>query len=511
MSTTTRVIKNTGFLYIKMGVTVFISLYTTRLILASLGASDFGVFNIVGGAITMLGFLNCTMVNVTQRFMSYAEGAGDLVLKRKVFNVSFVLHVGIATATAIILLAAMYPFFHGILNIPHERLFAAEMVYVCTLISTLLTIINVPYDAVMNAHENMLYYSLIGIFESILRLAVALAVVTATGDKLIVYGALTALIPLVTLSIMKVYCHRKYDECVFGIRTYWDGSLVKRIASFFSWNFLTAISSLASFYGGNVVVNHFFGTVANAAQGIASQINGQLSNLSLNLMKAVNPIITKRAGSGDVEAMNRASLQGSRYSTLLIVLFSVPFILEMHYVLSIWLKEVPEWTTLFCAMQLVVTVVCQMASSQATAIYAEGHIKWYAIYKSLMNFLPVVATYAAFALGAAPYWFYIFMILIWSIGGDMVIVHYARTLCHLRVMDFVRIAVMPVMAVSALMFAGGYVSVSMLPEGFIRLIVTCCVTTLIFGLSIWFLVLTKHDRERVVKAIKKRRNRKSSL
>lgn len=319
MSTTTRVIKNTGFLYVKMGITVFISLYTTRLIFASLGASDFGVFNIVGGAITMLGFLNSTMANATQRFMSYAEGANDLLKKKQVFNVSMVLHIGVALLTGLILLAAMYPLFNGIFNIQPDRIFAAEVIYLSLVVSTMFTIVNVPYDAVMNAHENMLYYALIGIFEAFLKLLVAFACVYTTSDKLIVYGILMAIIPFVTLTIMKIYCHRKYEECFIGLKKYWSRGLVKEIASFSGWNFLTAISSLVSFYGTGLVLNHFFGTILNAAQGIANQVNGQMSTFSLNLMKAVNPIIVKRAGAQDVEAMNKATLASGKYSTLLIV------------------------------------------------------------------------------------------------------------------------------------------------------------------------------------------------
>ena len=504
MSTTTRVIKNTGFLYAKMGITVLISLYTTRLIFTSLGASDFGVFNIIGGAIVMLGFLNSTMANATQRFMSYAEGEGNLQKKRQVFNVSMVLHIGVAVATGVILLIAMYPFFHGILNIPPDRVFAAKVIYICTLASTLLTIINVPYDAVMNAHENMLYYSLIGIFECILRLLVAFACVYTTSDKLIVYGILTALIPLVSLSIMKIYCHRKYEECVFGFKKYWAASLVRQIASFFSWNFLTAISSLASYYGSSLVLNHFFGTVLNAAQGIANQVNGQLSNFSLNLMKAVNPVIVKRAGAGDREAMNRATLVSGKYSTLLIVLFAVPFILEMHYVLRIWLKGVPEWTALFCAMQLVVTVICQMSSSAATAIYAEGNIKWYAIYKSVMNVTPVILTYVAFAFGGAPYWLYIFMILIWSVGGDMVIVYYSKKQCGLRILDFLRQVVSPVLAICLAMSVIGYSLQVLMDESLVRLALTCIVTTVVFAASIWSFVLKEEERSKVLTTIKQR-------
>ena len=502
MSAKNRVIKNTVFLYAKMGITVFISLYTTRLILESLGASDFGVFNIIGGAIVMLGFLNSTLANATQRFMSYAEGEGNLLKKKKVFNVSIVLHTGVALATGIILLIAMYPFFHGVLNIPSERVFAAKIIYLCTLLSTLLTIVNVPYDAIMNAHENMLYYSLVGIFESLLKLLVAFACVYTSSDKLILYGILMALIPFITLSIMKIYCHRKYEECVFGLHRYWDVSLVKQITSFFSWNFLTAISSLASFYGTSLVLNHFFGTVLNAAQGIANQVNGQLSNFSLNLMKAVNPIIVKRAGSGDNEAMNRATLVSGKYSTLLIVFFAIPFILEIHFILRLWLKEVPLWTPLFCAMQLIITIICQLANSAATSIYAIGNIKGYAIFKSIMNIAPVFLTFIAYNLGGAPYWLYIFMILIWSIGGNIVIIYYSNKQCHLRVLDFIRQVVAPVMGISMMMLIVGSLTQLIMEECFVRLLFTCFVTTTVFVILIWMFILSYNERNMILKQVK---------
>lgn len=497
MSTTTRVIKNTGFLYVKMGITVFISLYTTRLILASLGASDFGVFNIVGGAITMLGFLNSTMANATQRFMSYAEGANDLLKKKQVFNVSMVLHLGIALLTGMILLAAMYPLFNGIFNIQPDRIFAAKVIYLSLIVSTMFTIVNVPYDAVMNAHENMLYYSLIGIFESLLKLIVAFACVYTTSDKLIVYGILMAIIPFVTLTIMKIYCHRKYEECFIGFKKYWSIGLVKEIASFSGWNFLTAISSLASYYGTGLVMNHFFGTILNAAQGIANQVNGQMSAFSLNLMKAVNPIIVKRAGAQDIEAMNKATLASGKYSTLLIVFFAVPFILEMHCVLNFWLRDVPEWTSLFCCLQLVITIICQMASSAATSIYAQGNIKWYAIYKSLMNIAPIIMTYIAYTFGGAPYWLYIAMITIWAIGGDMVIMQYANKVSKLKKIVFLREVVFPVVIIVLFMLAFGYLPQLLMEEGFFRLVVSCIVTSLVFVLIIWLYIFTTDERHMV--------------
>lgn len=505
MSTTTRVIKNTGFLYVKMGITVFISLYTTRLILASLGASDFGVFNIVGGAITMLGFLNSTMANATQRFMSYAEGANDLLKKKQVFNVSMVLHIGVALLTGLILLAAMYPLFNGIFNIQQDRIFAAEVIYLSLVVSTMFTIVNVPYDAVMNAHENMLYYALIGIFEAFLKLIVAFACVYTTSDKLIAYGILMAIIPFITLTIMKIYCHRKYEECFIGFKKYWSRGLVKDIASFSGWNFLTAISSLASYYGSGLVLNHFFGTILNAAQGIANQVNGQMSTFSLNLMKAVNPVIVKRAGAQDVEAMNKATLASGKYSTLLIVFFAIPFMLEMHYVLNVWLKDVPEWTSLFCCLQLVITIICQMASSAATSIYAQGNIKWYAIYKSVMNVVPIIATYIAYIFGGAPYWLYIAMITIWAIGGNIVIIRYANKVSNLKIIAFFREIVFPVISVVILMLALGYLPQLLMVEGFYRFIVSCVITSLVFIFMIWWRIFTNKERQMVNDFVKKKR------
>lgn len=505
MSTTTRVIKNTGFLYVKMGITVFISLYTTRLILASLGASDFGVFNIVGGAITMLGFLNSTMANATQRFMSYAEGANDLLKKKQVFNVSMVLHIVVALLTGLILLAAMYPLFNGIFNIQQDRIFAAEVIYLSLVVSTMFTIVNVPYDAVMNAHENMLYYALIGIFEALLKLIVAFACVYTTSDKLIVYGILMAIIPFITLTIMKIYCHRKYEECFIGFKKYWSRGLVKDIASFSGWNFLTAISSLASYYGSGLVLNHFFGTILNAAQGIANQVNGQMSTFSLNLMKAVNPVIVKRAGAQDVEAMNKATLASGKYSTLLIVFFAIPFMLEMHYVLNVWLKDVPEWTSLFCCLQLVITIICQMASSAATSVYAQGNIKWYAIYKSVMNVVPIIATYIAYIFGGAPYWLYIAMITIWAIGGNIVIIRYANKVSNLKIIAFFREIVFPVISVVILMLALGYLPQLLMVEGFYRLIVSCVITSLVFIFMIWWRIFTNKERQMVNDFVKKKR------
>lgn len=503
MSTSTRVIKNTGFLYVKMGITMFVSLYTTRLILASLGASDFGIFNVVGGAIGLLGFLNSTLANATQRFMSYAEGEGVLENKKRIFNISISLHIIIAIATAILLLGVMYPLFNGILNIPTERLFAAKIIYMSLIFSTLLTIVNVPYDAVMNAHENMLYYSIVGVFESLLRLGVAFACVYTSSDKLILYGVLMAIIPLVTLSIMKLYCHRKYEECVLAPFKYWETATVKQIAAFSGWNFLTAISSLFSAQGLGLVLNHFWGTRLNAAQGIANQLNGQLSAFSVTMLKALNPVIVKNAGARNIDAMNRTTMAGCKFSALLIMLFAVPFMFEMPYILSLWLKTVPEWTVTFCVLQLVQTIICQMANPAATAVYAQGNIKGYAIYKSIMNILPLFLSFVSFEFGASPIWLYIPMIVVWAIGGDIVIVRYAQKKCALKIADYLTTVCKPVASVCCCMVLLGMTVCLFLDTGMLRLVLTFVLSTMGLLVGMYFFGMNNTEKQ-ILLDIKKR-------
>ena len=451
----------------------------------------------------MLGFFNSTMANATQRFMSYAEGEGDAEKKKKIFNISIILHVIIAILTCVLLLIVYFPLFHGILNIQPERIHASKVVYFCLIFSTMLTIINAPYDAVMNAHENMLYYSVIGIFESLLKLLVAFYCVYTVYDKLIVYGLLIALVPVITLTIMKVYCHKRYEECVISPHRYWDYALVKKIVTFSGWNFLTAISSLLTFQGLGLVLNHFYGTILNAAHGIAQQVNSQLSQFSVNMMKALNPVIVKNAGAGKYDMMNKVTIAGCKFSTYIMLFFAIPLIVEMRYVLHIWLVEVPEWTVLFCILQVIVGVICQMANSASTAIYAQGNIKWYAIYKSAMNFLPLVIAYISFTLGGAPYWLYIPMILIWGIGGDIIIVKYAQKQCGLPITLFVSDVVIPVIGVTIVMLLLGYATTFVFDESLSRLIVSCIMTTFGLLVSLISFGMVKEERKVAMELVRK--------
>lgn len=502
-STATRVIKNTGYLYAKMGITMFISLYTTRLILNSLGASDFGIFNIVGGAIAMLGFLNGAMASATQRFMSYSEGEGNKEKQKSIFNVSLVLHFGIAFIVGIVLLIAGYFFFNGILNIPVDRIFAAKVVYASLIVSTMFTVMTVPYDAAMNAHENMKYYAIVGILESFLKLAVALACVYTSYDKLIVYGSLMACIPLITLTIMRVYCHKHYEECTIRVKKYCNKGLMKEMTSFAGWSFMGSASSLIGNYGNGLVLNHFFGTLLNAAQGIANQLNGMLMVFSNNMLKALNPVITKTEGAGHREKMLQATTTGCKFSFYMLAIFSIPAIIEMPYLLKLWLKEVPDWAVIFAQLQLVRTLVEQTTATLSTSLSAEGRIKRINQITSIMNLTPVIIIYLLFSVGCSPISMHVTNISIFGILISFSKVYFMKLHCGMSYSYYLKNIFIPILITFLPTYLCSYIITYTIEEGIVRLILTAGICCIIFILLVYRLGMTQEERSIFIQLVKK--------
>lgn len=501
-STANRIIKNTGFLYAKMGITMFISLYTTRLILNSLGTSDFGIFNIVGGAIAMLGFLNAAMAGATQRFMSYSEGEGDKEKQKSIFNISILLHSAIAVAAGVVLLVAGYFFFNGILNIPADRMDAAKVVYGCLIISTMLTVMNVPYDGVMNAHENMKYYAIVGIFESLLKLSVAFVCVYTTADKLIVYGALMAAIPLVTLTIMKVYCHRNYEECVIQPRKYYDKKMMREITGFAGWNFLGTMSSMICNYGNAIVINHFFGPIVNAALGIVNQANGQMQMFSNNMMKALNPVIVKSEGEHSRQKMLKFSLSGCRFSFILLAWIAIPVAIESEYIMKIWLKNVPEWTILFIRFQVLRNLLELSVLSLNTSLSATGQIKEMNMQSLFINFIPLGLLCLIFSLGYPPYWLYIVMISFVLIQNILKLC-LCKKYCSLDYMRYIREVFLPLLLIASSMLVLGIFIKCLMSEGLLRVVVSVSVQWMVLTIVAFMIVLSSEEKKVIVNILKK--------
>ena len=502
-----RVAMNTGFLYAKMGITVFISLYTTRLILAALGKSDYGTFSIVGGAILMLGFIQTTMASATQRFMSYTAGEGNKEKQKKIFNISIILHFLIAILTAIILFIAGYLFFDGflnispVLNIPPDRIFAARMIYYFMIISTMFTFLTVPYDAVINAHENMLYYAIVGVIESVLKLSIAIVVVHTLADKLIIYGVLMAGLSILVMIIMRVYCHRNYEECVFAPRKYFDQSLMKEMTGFAGWNFLTTSSSMIGQYGLGVVLNSFFGTTLNAAQGVANTLCGQLQVFSNTMSKALTPVIVKKAGVGELQMMLQASMTGCKISFFLLAFFATPFLVDAYYVMSIWLKDVPEWAVIFFQFQLCRSLIEAITGYLGATISAQGDIAKYSQVLSVINIIPLAATAVLFYLGFPPYSMYIVWIFCWGVLNGAIRVIFAKIKCKLSIRVYFKEVFVPCLILFGIACGITLIPYFLMSEDFIRFLCIAACSTIAFLLLFWFVFLDFREKQAMMSFI----------
>ncbi|MBO0590869.1 hypothetical protein I2486_05555 [Cellulophaga sp. E16_2] len=452
-----------------MAITVTMSLYTTRLILSALGAEDFGIFNVVGGAISMLTFLNTAMTTASQRFMSFAQGEGDFEKQKNIFNVSLVLHFFIGIAVVLLLEIVGYFLFNGILKIDPDRIEVAKMIYQFLIVSTFFTIISVPYDAVMNAHENMLLVAVLRIVEVVLKLGIAIAISYLAIDRLYLFGLLMALLTIVLLIIRQIYCHKKYDEVTIQIKKYYNKSIFKEMTSFAGWSLLGSSASMITMQGMTILINSFFGVIVNAAQGIALQITGQLMAFSNTMLKALNPIIVKSEGENNRDKMLKASITGNKLSFFLLLFFAVPVIIEMPYILNLWLKDVPEYAIIFCRLNLFRATLSQLTITFPTAIGATGNIKRSQLVESVIWILLLPISYLMFTWGAQPKTIYtnlIFMVVALTISR----IYFAHTICGMSIKNYLTDVITRGFIVSLIVTALAILPLVFMQQGFSRLL-----------------------------------------
>ena len=493
MEAAKRAAKNTGILYARMAITVFISLYSTRLILAALGVADFGLFNVVGGVISMLGFLNSSMAAATQRFMSFAQGAGDLEKVKRIFNMSSLLHWGIAVLVFLLLEGAGYFFFDGILNIARDRIEVAKLIYQFMVISTLFTVISVPYEAVITSHENMLVYAVMGVIEAILKLGIALYITYTGMDHLVMYGVLMAALAIFLLLIKRIYCHRVYEECHLHIKQYYDRPLLKEIGEFAGWSLMGSSSNLISNYGQGLILNIFFGPIINAAQTISAQVSGQLSVLSSNLVKVINPIIGKSAGRKDVKNIMLLSRLGGKISFFLLLFLYVPVLIEMPYIFKIWLKNVPVNTVIFCRLLLLRNLVEQLFVPLVSAISANGNIKKFQIFSSILVLIPIPICSLIFSYGLPSYYLYI-VYLFYSILASGLILYFAHKYFNLELVNFTKEVILRCIATFLTICIISVIPLHFFSEGIFRLFFVFILTSITYIILVYYLGLNKAER-----------------
>lgn len=370
-----RIAKNTLLLYIRMLFMMSVSLYTSRVVLNVLGVEDFGIYNVVGGIVAMFGFLNAAMSSSTQRYITFELGRKDFNQLSKVFSTSISIHTFISIIIFILAETIGLWFLYNKMTIPIERMNAALWVYQGAITSTIVLIMSVPYNATIIAHEKMSAFAYISVLEVVLKLLIVYLLLIGNFDKLKLYAVLMLTIQIVIRFIYGNYCKRHFAETKFHLCKDW--SLFKNMLAFAGWNLWGNCAAITFTQGLNILLNIFFGPAINAARGIAVQVQGAVTQFSYNFQTALNPQITKSYATGDYSYMHKLIFRSSKFTFFLLLLLSMPILLETETILTLWLKNVPEHTINFLRIILCITIIDATANPLMISASATGHVKRY--------------------------------------------------------------------------------------------------------------------------------------
>lgn len=495
-----RIAKNTLLLYFRMLLMMFVTLFTSRVVLDKLGVTDYGIYNVVGGVVAMLGFLNSSMSNAVQRYLSFEIGKNNEAGVNRIFNVSLFAHAGIAVFVFVVMEIVGVWYLNTHMNIPAERMDAANWVLQCSIFTTLFTIVQVPYNAIIISKEQMGIYAYISILEVVLKLLVVYMLAIGNFDKLKLYSVLIMVVTIGIVMIYRFYCTRKYKEAKFKFIKDWN--LLKQIVGFASWNMLGELAWVFTGQGVNIILNSFFGPVVNAARGLAEQVNGAVNRFVANFQTAVNPQLIKNYASDQLGEMKTLLFRSTRFSYYLLLALSLPIILKMDFILHLWLKEVPDYTTGFCQLVLVSSLVSTLSNLLAQVARAYGKIRNYQIIVSIFLFLNFPLSYIVLKLGCSP-----LSTMCVNIGINAMLLFVRLRITNRMIQmtygGFIRNVLFPVMIVTAVALVIPLTIYFMLDNSIISFIIVCLVSFVSVGVSTYALGMNANERQYILVALSK--------
>lgn len=396
-----RIARNTVFLYFRMILLMLISLYASRVLLRTLGVNDYGLYNVVGSAVALLGFLNATLSTSTQRFLNIELGKSNKERLKLVFSTSLLLHLFLVFIVFIIAETIGLWYIKNYLVVPSGREFAAMCVYQFSVIAICIQIVQLPFMASIIAHERMNVYAYVSLIEGISKLLIIYVLQLVDVDHLILYAGLILGVQILVAIIYNVYCQKNFEEARFHLA--YDKDLFKSMLGFSGWNVIGNVAFVCNTQGLNLVMNAFFGTIINAAQGIAFQVNGLLQQLIANFQLAVKPQVIKYYASGQVNEMIQLVFNSAKYSAYLMIIASVPLLLEIEPLLTLWLGEFPDYTIIFIQLVLLRSIVTSMTGCIIMAVHATGYLRNIGLFSGgiLLTVLPI--SYFMLRAGLPPY------------------------------------------------------------------------------------------------------------
>ena len=395
-----QIAKNTFLLYIRMLFMMIVSLYTSRVILNVLGVEDFGIYNVVGGVVAMFSVISGALSGSISRFITYELGKGDSNKLTTIFSVSVTIQLLLSLIIIILIESIGVWFLNTKMTIPANRIIAANWVLQFSIITFVINLISVPYNATIIAHEKMSAFAYISILEAVGKLSIALLIKWSPMDKLIYYAILMCIVAIMIRFTYGHYCKKHFDECTYHFL--WDKDMFKKMLNFAGWNFIGASASILRDQGGNIIINLFSGPSVNAARAVAFQVNNAIVGFVQNFMTAMNPQITKSYASGNKEFMRTLIIQGARFSFYMLLLLSIPVFINTQYILEIWLKIVPDHSVNFVQLILLFALSESISNPLITGMLATGKIRNYQIVVGGIQMLNLPISYICLCLWSIP-------------------------------------------------------------------------------------------------------------
>ena len=487
-----RLVKNTAYMYLRMAITMFVGLYTSRVVLQVLGVEDYGLYNVIGGIMAMFTFLNNAMVNTTSRFITVRLAKKNLMESTQIFNMAFLIHAFIAIIILVLGETVGLWYLQNKLVIPEGREMAAQWLYQLSVGTCLLSIIGVPFNATIVAHEKMNAFASIQIIDVFLKLAIVIALKFVQQDKLIFYGTLLASISLINFLLYFFYCRRSFTEVKF--QYYWDSSVFKEMMGFAGWALVGNFSYLFYTQGLNLMLNAFCGPAVNAARGIAVQVESVVKQFANNVQVSINPQILKTYATNEMQRMHTLICASSRYCYYLLFLISLPVMLEADFLLQLWLGRVPEHTVTFIRLILVVVLLDAFINPMFTANLATGKLKQYYIPIFSLSFSFMFITYFTIKLTGIPESVFV-CYLILNIIGVVVRVFVMNKQIQLKPVTYLKEAIGPVLFVTLLSAVLPFISHIVINGDWARFCVTSILSVLCVCAVAYFIGISKTERQ----------------
>jgi O-antigen/teichoic acid export membrane protein len=489
-----RIAKNTLYLYFRMLLTMGVSLYTSRVVLNTLGIQDYGIYNVVGGVIGFFAFLSSSMTGASQRFFSFALGKGDKEQLENTFATTLIIYIFIIIIATVLLETLGLWFLYEKLKIPTERVFAARWTYQFSVIAFVVSILRIPFNSLIVAHEDMKIYAYVSIADAVAKLGMVFVLVFVSWDKLILYSILMCLIIIIFTVVYIVICRKKYEETKF--RRYFDKRMFNEMFAFTGWSLFGSITVVLKNQAVTILLNQFFNPVIVAARAIADQINAQAGSFAGNFNTSLYPPIIKSYAAGEIKQMFRLIFKGSKITYFLMFVFTLPLVLEMPVVLKIWLKNPPEWAALFSQLTMITLLIDSVSFPLMTTARATGKVKLYELTLGSIFIVSFLVSWMVLYLGMPAY-----SVILVAIGTNIVMFFarllMIRYLTHLSVKTYFKQVVFPMTMVTLCATAFSYLVKYLLPEGYIYSFIVIVVSVILVAISMYFIGLNKLERTKV--------------